>query len=360
MNLHLHSTLAFLPEQASNIAKQGDPLHWFIYGLSAFFFVLIVLIMGWFAWKYRRRTPGQEAESQKSHSTFLEIAWSLPPMVIVMVIFWIGLQDYITLANPSADPTKIQVRAYKWAWEFTHPYLEYADSELLIPKDTPIEIIMSSDDVIHSLYVPAFRVKKDAVPGRYNYTYFTATRSGEFPLYCAEYCGTQHSSMITKVIVLDSVEEWRQEIEKRANLPFRDLPDELYEQWKRITSAEQMDAFKEQARNLGPEWVRKADQLMPASVRGEELATKKGCFTCHSVDGSRLTGPTWKGIMGAMRNFTDGTSGAADENYIRESILYPNKKIVATYAAGQMPQFAGQLTERDIDAMIAYLRTLSE
>ncbi len=353
-----------LSDKASTTADTHDPLFTFIMLLSGFFFVLIIAVMVFFVLRYRRKDPAQEATSQHSHSNALEIAWSLPPLVIVMIVFWLGLVGYMSLAQPKANTMRIDVRAWKWSWEFRHPVpgseTVLASNELLVPKGVPIEVVLTSDDVIHSMFVPAFRTKKDAVPGMYNKVYFEATKAGEYPLYCAEYCGTSHSTMLAKVIVFETVEEWAEEVKKRAALPFKDLPDEMYAEWRAIDSVEDFEAFQAKAAALDDEWVEKAQGLKPAFVRGEELVTRLGCMTCHSIDGTRLTGPTWQGLFGTERTMNDGSKVLADDNYIRESILQPRAKIVATYAAGQMNSFQGQVDEKDIDAIIAYLRTLDQ
>ena len=362
--LTLADGLGLLPEAASTNEVWHDPLWNFITLLSGFFFVLIITMMVFLAIKYRRKDPGQEATSQHSHSNALEIAWSLPPLLIVMLIFWLGLSGYLSMAKPVANTMRIDVQAEKWFWTFNHPVpgtdVVLDDNELLIPKGVPIEIVMTSKDVIHSLYIPAFRTKKDAVPGRYTKVYFEATKAGEYPLYCTEYCGTSHSTMLAKVIVFETHAEWAAEVAKRSALPFKDLPDELYAEWKSMASTDDFEAFRTKAAALDASWAEKSLNLKPAHIRGEEIATKKGCFTCHSIDGTRLTGPTWQNLFGTMRTMNDGQSFLADDNYIRESILYPREKIVATFAAGQMNSFQGQLTERDIDAIIAYLRTLKQ
>lgn len=359
--IHGLLTLAYMPEVASDQAEASDPLMHFITGLSAFFFVLIIAVMVWFAFKYRRREPGQEATSQASHSNLLEVAWSLPPLIIVMVIFFVGLRGFVTMANPSANIIRVDVTAKKWTWGFSYPgYKLENHPELLLPKGVPVEVVIRSDDVLHSLFIPAFRTKKDAVPGQYNRVYFTPTRSGTFPIFCAEYCGTSHSTMLSRVIVYDTKEEWLKAVDDAARLPFKELPDELFEQWLAIGSAEQFDAFKEKVVALGGDWPDRVGKMVPPAVRGEKLSTQHGCKTCHSSDGSRLTGPTWKDLYQLERTFDNGSKAAADENYLRESILYPNRKIVATYGKGQMPQFQGVLNEREVDAIIAYIRTLKE
>ncbi len=356
-------TLTGLPEQASDQAEASDPLFVFIIGLSVFFFVLIIVLMVWFALKYRRREPGQEAISQASHSNLLEIAWSLPPLVIVMIIFFVGMKGFVTMANPSANTIRVDVLAKKWNWSFSYPGTALQNHpELLLPKGVPVEVVVRSEDkdVIHSLFIPAFRVKKDAVPNKYNELYFTPTRSGTYPVFCAEYCGTSHSTMLSRVTVYDTKAQWAKAVEDAARLPFKELPDELFAEWLAIGNAEQFEQFREKVAAIDTEWEEKAGKMIQPSVRGEMLATSHGCMQCHTADGERSTGPTWKNLYRLERTFTDGTKAVADENYLRESILQPNRKVVATYASGQMPQFQGKIPEREIAAILSYIRSLKD
>jgi cytochrome c oxidase subunit 2 len=351
----------WLPDPASSVSPEHDWLWYFLYYVSVFFFILIITLMVIFAIRYRRRRPDQVAESQVSHSTAMELAWTLPPVILVIIIFAMGLSAFLQISTDSANALEIKVRAYRWNWEFEYPLPDggvYRDRELHVPIDRPVRLVMSSSDVIHSLFVPAFRVKKDAVPGRYNKVWFRPTKAGTFPLYCAEYCGTQHSQMLSTVTVHEPgrYQVWLAEASKA---PIEDLPPELYEQWKGVSTPEQMDAFVEQVRQETPDLVEVVEALEPPAITGERLYRKSACFQCHSIDGTRMTGPTFQGLWQKTRVFTDGTQAVADENYIRESILNPQEKVVESYA-GIMNSYQGRLSDRQIDALIAYIRSLEQ
>lgn len=305
----------WMPQRASTHAGGVDDLFSFILWLSVFFFTLIAVLLVIFIWRYRYRGGKAEA-SVAGHSTALELTWTIIPTILVIVIFYYGFKGYLHMAVAPPDAYEIQVTARMWNWAFTYPN-GHVDSELHIPLDTPVRLVMSSDDVIHSLFIPQFRVKKDVVPGRYNKFWFQATETGTFDIYCAEYCGQRHSEMLTKVIVHDATE---------------------FKQWL------------EQAGN----WETK---MTPAEA-GRMFFIKRGCMQCHSVDGSRVIGPTLKDVFGAQRAMKTGGNVLADENYIRESILDPQKQIVAGFDP-VMPSYRGSLSDRDIGAMIAYLKSIS-
>lgn len=363
-------TLAFLwdwifPDPASTNAGPTDSLMSFIMSVTAFFFILNIALMVIFAVRYRRKTPDQRPTGKATHSTLLEIGWSLPPLIIVMVIFWLGMAAYTSISAPSANAKQINVRAWTWNWEFQYQLPEgnvFRSGELHVPVDTPIELTMSSDDVIHSLFIPAFRVKKDAVPGRFNKIWFTADKPGTYPIYCTEYCGTGHSSMVTRIVVHPPGEfdVW---LNEAARAVWAELPEDLYEQWKAIESKDQFDQFVTQVTDENPDFAEKAEDLKPPFVVGEELYSAKGCNQCHSLDGSSGRGPTWQGLWQNERVFTDGSKEVADAEYLHEAILYPNRDIVVGYNA-VMPEYPGAKdsprTRREIDAIVSYIKRLEE
>lgn len=305
----------WMPPQASRHAAEVDAVFYFIYWVSACFFVLIVVLMLVFVFRYRRRRAGEAAAGRATHSTALELTWTAIPLVLVGLMFYLGFRGFMDMTNPPANALDINVVGQKWLWTFTYPN-GHVDTELHVPVDTPVRLILSSSDVIHSFFVPEFRVKKDAVPGRYNKLWFQATRAGDFLALCAEYCGTQHSDMLARVVVHEPGG---------------------YEKWL----AEASDPFSTRS---------------PAQVGA--LLHHKRCGGCHSVDGSANIGPTFKGLYGRAGRYTDGSTGVAEENYIRESIVNPQKKIVAGYEP-VMPTFKGQLKDNEISAIIAYLKELS-
>jgi cytochrome c oxidase subunit II len=304
----------WFPEGASRNAGEVDRLFYFILAISVFFFFIIVSAMTVFTIRYRRQGPS-DAPQGSHHNTLLEITWSVIPGIIVAVIFVWGFAAYLNMRTPPDNAYEVQVIARKWSWAFVYPN-GHVDSDLHVPVDRPIRLVMSSDDVIHSLYVPAFRIKMDLVPGRYTETWFEATRPGEYTLFCAEYCGTQHSTMLAQVVVHPSGE---------------------FEPWL------------ENAANL-------LENLTPVEA-GEVLYQRRGCVQCHSLDGSAKAGPSFQGVFGTSQLMTSGESVLVDENYLRESILEPQAKIRAGYKP-VMPTYQGQLKDDEIAALIAFIKSL--
>jgi cytochrome c oxidase subunit 2 len=306
----------FLPAQRSTIAPAHDGLYNFVFWMSVFFTVLIAGLLVYFVIKYRRKSPHDVPEGP-THSTAIELGWTLPPLILVLVIFTWGFRGYMDMNQAPNNAYQVLVNGKKWSWSFTYGGGEQ-DSTLHVPVNTPISLVLTSEDVIHSFYVPEFRVKKDVVPGRYNKTWFEATDVGEYDMFCTEYCGQGHSTMITKVIV-ESKEDFLAYLEERGK-------------W----------------------W----EGQPPAEV-GQAVHKEKGCVQCHSVDGTAGTGPSWKDVFGAERQFAAGGSLIADEDYIRESILYPAKHVVAGYE-NNMPSFQGQIKDQEITGVIEYMKSISE
>lgn len=304
----------WLPPPDSTTADAVDTVFYLIMAVSAFFFVLIVALMVLFVFLYRRR-PGVEAPGTASHSNALEITWTLIPTIIVIVIFYLGFTGYMDMKTSPREAYDIRVIAQKWSWTFVYPN-GFVSPELHVPMERPVRLTMQSEDVIHSLFIPAFRVKMDVVPGRYTQTWFHSVRPGTYDLYCAEYCGTGHSDMLSHVVV---------------------HPPGEFDVWL----AEQANLLK---------------RMSPAEA-GAELVRRNGCLACHTTDGSAKVGPSFKGIYGETHQFTDGSSAPVDDNYIRESILEPMAKIRQGYQP-VMPTFKGRLKDDEISAIIEYLKTL--
>jgi cytochrome c oxidase subunit II len=302
----------WLPEQVSTLAGEVDALFYFILWTSVIIFAGVVLTMLYFVYKYRRRSP-QERTELVVPSKLIEISWVVVPTILVLIIFNWGFQGFIRLNVAPADSYQINVVGKKWLWEFEYPNGARTVGELHVPVERPIRLQMSSEDVIHSFSIPAFRVKQDVLPNRYSAVWFEATREGEFQVFCTEYCGTQHSSMLAKVIVhsREGFNEWLQTGGGLDDLPLVEL--------------------------------------------GERLYTQQACNACHTTDGTRTVGPTFQGLYGAERQFTDGTSAVADENYLRESILQPGVLIVEGYANVMPPSYGG-LSERELNALIEFIR----
>jgi len=306
----------WMPPPVSTVAGHVDWLFYFILGVSTFFFLLIVGLMVVFIVRYRRR-EGRGAEPSTSHNTALEVTWTAIPVVVVIVIFIFGFKGFLDMATPPGNAYEIQVEAQKWSWSFTYP-TGYVDSNLHVPVNRPVKLVMRSADVIHSLYVPAFRIKRDVVPGRYATAWFEATQPGEYDLFCAEYCGTSHSDMLAHVVV---------------------HPPGEFETWL----AKASDFL---------------DTMTPVEA-GRKLFQVRGCQQCHSVDGSARIGPTMLGVFGHEQQLVTGERVVADENYLRRSVLEPAAQVVAGYDP-VMPTYQGRLNDREIDALVEYLKSLKE
>ncbi len=302
----------WLPEQASTVAPAMDSAWALVYWISVFFFVLVVTIQVIFMWKYRRR-PGWTEQKTAHHNYALELAWSIIPSLLIIIMFVKGFLGYIDMRTPPADTLDINVVASKWQWAFQYPQ-GITHGELHVPVDTNIKLIMSSNDVIHSFFVDAFRVKQDIVPGRYNYTWFTATKAGEYHLQCAEYCGRNHSDMRTKVVVHDGdgMDRWiEEEIKKILSMPPIELGALLYEQ--------------------------------------------RACNQCHALDDTTKVGPGFAQTYGITHELVGGDTIEGDENYIRESIENPLAHVRAGFPP-TMPTYKGLLREEEIRGLVAFIK----
>lgn len=309
----------WMPPQASTVSDEVDGLFYFIFWITVFFFVLILTLMIWFVIKYRYREGRETPERAPAHSTALELTWTVIPTVLVLMIFYYGFRGFLKMSIAPPNAYEIQVTASMWNWSFTYPN-GHVNNELHIPVDIPVRLVLNSTDVIHSLYVPAFRVKRDAVPGRYNRFWFKATQLSPpegFDIYCAEYCGRGHSKMLSKVVVHDG---------------------EDFKKWL----ADAADPYKR----------------MTDLQAGEMFVKTLGCLQCHSLDGSKGYGPTFKDLFGRQEPMSDGSSIQVDENYVRESLYDPGAKIVQRFGL-QMSSYRGRLKDRDVNAIILYLKSIS-
>lgn len=300
---------------AATHAAEMDGLFIFITILTIFFFFFNGALIFYAAKRWKRRSEN-EVTPHITHDTRLELLWSLIPLVVVMLIFFWGFKGYVSAWVAPNDAMEIVVTGKKWLWEFEYPDGTRALNDLHVPVNRPVKLVMHAEDVIHSFFVPAFRLKRDVLPGRYTELWFTATEPGVYQVYCTEYCGKGHSDMLARIYV--------------------DTPEE-YEVFLRE----------------GDEQVRK----MPLKELGKLVYENKGCATCHSIDGSRGQGPTFKGIWGKTERGTDGKEYLVDENYIRDSILNPNAVVVQGYEP-IMPTFQGLLREREILGVIEYIKSL--
>jgi cytochrome c oxidase subunit 2 len=300
----------FMPPDASSVARDVDLLYVFLVGVSIFFSVLIAFLLIYFAVRYRRRT--NDAVGVPIHgSTHLEIAWSVIPLLIALAAFFWGAKVFFRISRPPANAVEYYGVGKQWMWKFQHPDGTREINNLHVPVGQPIKMTLTSEDVIHDFYVPAFRVKMDVLPGRYTTAWFEATKTGAFHLFCAEYCGTEHARMGGWVIVLEPHE---------------------YEEWLAGARGEN---------RLGS---------------AEELFERYACNSCHRDDTSARA-PKLAGLFGRDVRLVDGGTVQADENYLLESIFDPNAKIVEGYKP-IMPTFRGQMSQEEALALVRYIRGL--
>ncbi|MFN1835323.1 cytochrome c oxidase subunit II [Balneola sp. MJW-20] len=292
-----------------------DALIHFVNEVSLIFLVGITFALIYFAVKYRRRSEDDKTPVI-THNNKLEITWSVIPLLLVMVVFGWGYKGWLNLNTVPDDAYEIQVTGFKWGWTFNYNTGAQIANEVHVPAGKPVKLVMKSQDVLHSFYVPEYRIKHDVLPNRYTFVWFQAEEAGESQVFCTEYCGTSHSNMLAKVIVHEP---------------------EDFETW-----------LAKQGTGGGGTPVE----------RGENLVQLQGCVTCHSQDGSDLIGPTFQGLWEREERLADGSTITVDENYIRESILDPSAKIVEGYQ-NQMASYEGRLTDEQISDIIEYIKTLN-
>ncbi len=300
----------YMPFQGTALSEQVDSLYGFLIITSLISFLLLIGGMIWFAVKYKRRTANDSTPDIHG-DTRLEFLWSFIPFVIFMIVFVWGIIIHKEMRTAPKNAFEIQVTGYQWGWKFNYKSGVQTNNEFAVPVGLPVKLIMKSDDVIHSFFIPAFRTKQDVVPGRYTSLWFTARTPGDYQVFCTEYCGTSHSFMMAKLKVMapQDFEKWLIENSKLKDLPLAD--------------------------------------------RGKLIVEKGTCVSCHNVTNERKIGPGFAGLWGSVREFADGTKVQADENYIRESILYPSKRIVKGFA-NQMN--AQNLSESELQAVIEYFK----
>jgi cytochrome c oxidase subunit 2 len=316
----------WMPRTASETSKDVDAMFNFIMWTCYIFGGLIGVLMVVFCIKYRRR-PGVRADQSITHNTPLEIVWSVIPTILVAIMFWGGYVTFLDLRTPPPDTLKVNVTGYRWGWDFTYQNGVQSPSEFHVPANTPIEMVMTSTDVLHSFHVPAFRAKSDVLPNRYTKIWFNSGEPGVYRVYCTEYCGKAHSNMYAKMVV---------------------EPREDYEAW---------------LAEVGNWMVDKDGNPLPALDVGELTYTKRACKTCHSIDGSPNTGPTFAGLWMRERQFEDGSTAIADENYIRQSITDPHSQLVVEgdkRYGKQMTIYNPMLPEEQIAGIIAYIESLKD
>jgi cytochrome c oxidase subunit 2 len=305
----------WLPPQASTTAHEIDWLFNFILWTSVVILAGVTFFMVYYAWKYRRRSHADRpVDVHPSH--WLELSWVVIPSLLVLVVFWFGFRAFVSAGISPDNAYEIRVVGKKWLWEFEYPNGTTSVGDLYVPVGEPVELVMTSTDVIHSFFIPAFRVKHDAVPNRYATVWFEVKEPGEYQVLCTEYCGTSHSEMYAKVIAVERGE---------------------FNEWLRTGGG---------------------GEDLPLPRLGEELYTQQACNTCHSLDGSPKVGPSWLGYWGEERPLADGTSAVYDANYVVESIVQPQAKIAAGFANAAMPAYPN-LSERQLAGIVAYIREIN-
>lgn len=329
---------AFMPPAATQIASQVDDIYAFLLWSSLISFVLLIGGMTWFVFKYKRKS-GSDKTAYITHNHTAEFLWSFIPFVIFIFVFAWGWLVYHQMRTFPENALEVHVVAKKWDWRFIYKngkeVVSGADAKgnrvpatMVVPVGRPVKLIMASEKVapqgndptdrpvLHSFFVPAFRIKQDVVPGRFTSLWFQAEQLGTFHVFCTEYCGAGHSAMNAAIKVV-SVED--------------------YEKWL--------------STDIDP-------AAMGLAAQGQALWSTKACAGCHSLNGTRMVGPTWKGLFGSEHAVEGGGSVKVDEDYLRESILNPNAKITAGYPSGQMPPYAGQLSDDELNAIIEFIKTV--
>lgn len=308
--IELFRRIMGLPPGASSVSDGVDALN----AVLALATAVVGVVLGAYAFRLvrRYRRTSEEALTETLEASTKHEAAIVGFVTVIFVAFWVvGFSQYGEMTTPPADAEPIYVDAKQWMWRFGYPDGRATEDVLTVPVGKPIKLVMTSRDVIHSFFVPAFRVKQDVVPGRAAVSWFTATKPGTYPIYCAEYCGVSHSAMLGSVVVL-SVED--------------------YEKWKGAPSASPLE-------------------------HGREIATRRGCVACHSLDGRPTVGPTFRGLYGSERTLTDGRKLLADDEYLTRALMEPNADVVAGFPTG-MPTYQGVLDPTETAALLELLRGL--
>ena len=306
----------WLPPQSSTTAHIIDNAFYFILYASTILTIGVSFAMVVLAWKYRRKSHAEHPRPVHE-SKLLEMSWTIIPAILSMIVFFWGFRAYVDTSIAPSDAYEIRVVAQKWFWTFEYPNGMVVQNEVVVPAGQPVKFVMSARDVIHSFFVPAFRIKHDVLPNRYTYVWFNAPEEGVYQVVCTEYCGTGHSNMGAKIRVVGC------------------------------------DAFYEYLATGGA-----GGEDLPPAEWGEQLYSNRNCNTCHTIDGSAGTGPTWLGTWGQTRAFADGTSAVMDDSYVLESLYNPGTQIVQGFQP-QMPSYESLMSDRDVRAIAAYMRLIN-
>jgi cytochrome c oxidase subunit II len=306
----MFAEVPLFPEQASTSAASVDALFFFLCAVTGIMAVLIAGLLMYFAFKYRRRAE-DERTTRILGNHRLEWFWTITPLFVFLIMYLWGARVYTSMTQPPADAPEVFVIGKQWMWKIQHPDGQREINELHIPVDRPIKLTLTSEDVIHDFFVPAFRTKIDVIPGRYVHTWFQPTKAGRYHLFCSQYCGTSHSNMVGTVVVMDRDD---------------------YREW--------LDEHAEGS----------------MALQGRKLFLKLQCITCHSAN-SQARAPVLEDLYGRTVNLRNGRTVVADDGYLRESILYPEAKVVQGWES-IMPTFKGQANEEELIQLLAYIKSL--
>jgi cytochrome c oxidase subunit 2 len=311
--------LQVMPERASTFADGIDTLYLVILGMATFFAVLVIIAVIYFAVKYRAGSKADRSHPH-NHNLKLELAWSIIPLLMTFPIFYYAAKMFVEMYTPLniKNSLNISVVGKQWMWQLQHPTGQRENNELHVPVGRYVKLTMISQDVIHSFFVPAFRIKRDVLPGRYVSQWFKATKTGKFHLFCAEYCGTKHSEMTGTVYVMEPAD---------------------YEKWLSQT-----------------QWGTKPLKETMAQA-GERLYYERKCDSCHDQGREKVVAPSLAALFGKERTLTDGRTVVADEEYLRRSIYEPDTQKVSGFEP-VMPSFKGILDEQQVLQLIEYIKSL--
>lgn len=320
----------FLPTRASTFAGPVDHLHYFVIITTFIAAFLILTAMIVLVIVYRRRSETQTTSVVRSNVPAELVFW-LTPLTFFIAWFYIGYGYFVDAQTPPPNTFDVYVMAKQWMWKFTYPDGPSSIGVLYVPEHRPVRLLMTSRDVIHSFFVPAFRLKQDVVPGRYTNMWFEATATGTYEVLCAEYCGLEHSNMRAEIVV---------------------LPGDTFDRWLE----EQKEGFMDR-RDAVPPNPGELPYLANLRLQGERVAAQRGCLHCHSTDGTRLIGPTWLDLWMRTETLSTGEKIVADDAYLTRSMMDPNAEIVAGFAP-VMPVYQGILTPLETAALLEYIKSL--
>lgn len=320
--------LLFLPEQGTSYAADVDRLHFFVITTTMFAAFGVAAVALWFFVKYRRRSDA-DVTPFVSPTTLHEVIFIGLPLGVFLLWFAIGFTQFVRLKTPPREAMDVYVQGKKWMWKFAYPDGPNGADVLKVPANRPVRLLLTSQDVIHSFFVPAFRMKMDVLPGRYTEAWFDATKPGRYPIFCAEYCGLGHSAMLGEIEVL--------------------APEE-FDAW----IARERASTVPQAQDMGSD---RFDVTASLVDQGRKLSAEYGCFKCHTVDGTAHIGPTWLDLYRKTERLDGGTTVVADESYLTESMMDPGARLVAGYK-NVMPTFQGRIPGPEIAAILEFIKSL--